>query len=287
MAAERIQKVLARAGVASRRAVERLIVDGRITVNGVPITRLGSQIDPARDRVEVDGQRIRIKRDRAALVLAVHKPAGMLTTLEDPQGRPTVGDLITGSNRRVFPVGRLDWDAEGLVLMTDDGDLANRLAHPRFHVARTYRARVKGEVTAAELRRLLEGVRLADGIARASRARIVSRGVSNTWIELTIHQGRNHLVKRMAEEIGHPVLRLRRTRHGAVDLGQLPVGRYRRLEAAEIAALEESCTEEGVAERVARSDAERNRSVERVSRPIPERKRARPRRRGRSPRPRG
>ncbi|MCA9298269.1 MAG: rRNA pseudouridine synthase, partial [Phycisphaerales bacterium] len=237
--------MLARAGVASRRAVERLIVDGRITVNGVPITRLGSQIDPARDRVEVDGQRIRIKRDRAALVLAVHKPAGMLTTLEDPQGRPTVGDLITGSNRRVFPVGRLDWDAEGLVLMTDDGDLANRLAHPRFHVARTYRARVKGEVTAAELRRLLEGVRLADGIARASRARIVSRGVSNTWIELTIHQGRNHLVKRMAEEIGHPVLRLRRTRHGAVDLGQLPVGRYRRLEAAEIAALEESCTEEG------------------------------------------
>jgi 23S rRNA pseudouridine2605 synthase len=228
----RLAKHLAHAGVASRRAAETLVGEGRVTVDGAVIT------DPARDvtgdeAIAVDGEAVRDSGTR--VVYALHKPAGVVSTARDTHGRRTVVDLVP-SGRRLYPVGRLDADATGLILLTNDGDLAYALTHPSFEVPRTYRARVEGRPDERALRALREGIELEDG--RTAPARV--RRVGPHELELTIHEGRKRQVKRMCEAVGHPVVALRRVSFGALQLGDLAAGRHRRLTAAEVERLREA-----------------------------------------------
>lgn len=273
MALERIQKVLSRAGIASRREAERLLLAGRVSVNGAVVRKLGTSVDPAHDRIEVDSRVLRPDA-REPVVLALHKPRRVVTTLSDPEGRPTVRDLLAGYDRRVYPIGRLDWDAEGLVLLTDDGELAHRLMHPSFEVPRTYRVKVKGRVPALLPRRLAEGVRLDDGPGRAENARILSVLDANSWLELTVREGRHHFVKRLLEAHGHPVLRIQRISYGPVVLADLGVGRWRKLAGHEIAELRSFVEERDRAPSPARAAPARPVSPRRrPARPEPERQR--------------
>jgi len=222
----RLGKHLAHAGVASRRGAEALVAAGRVTVDGDVIT------DPARDvsgqeAIAVDGERVRV--DDARVVYAVHKPAGVVSTARDTHGRPTVVELVS-SPHRLYPVGRLDADTTGLILLTNDGDLAYALTHPRFEVPRTYRARVEGRPDERALRALREGVELEDG--RTAPARV--RRVGAHEVELTIHEGRKRQVKRMLAAVGHPVATLQRVAFGPLRLGELAPGKHRRLTAAEV-----------------------------------------------------
>lgn len=225
----RLVKFLANAGVASRRASEEIIRQGRVSVNGRPVT------DPARDvapddTVAVEGRAVgQVER----VVYMVNKPPGVVSTARDPQGRPTVVSLVD-SGARLYPVGRLDADTTGLILLTNDGDLAHRLTHPRFEVPKTYRAVVGGgPVRSAELRALRDGIRLKDGLTAPAEARLTRPDT----IELTIHEGRKHQVKRMCEAVGHPVRSLARIRFGPLELGGLRPGRHRRLTEAEVRSL--------------------------------------------------
>jgi 23S rRNA pseudouridine2605 synthase len=229
---ERLQKVLARHGVASRRAAERMIEEGRVTVNGKVITRLGSKVDPALDAIKVDGRRL-APAPVVPTYLMLNKPKGYVTTLSDPDGRRTVADLITRVRNRVFPVGRLDFNSEGLLLLTDDGDLAQALMHPRKGVEKTYMVKVRGRPEAATLRRLALGVRVDERKAVPSKVRIV-RPEPNSWLEVSVVEGRKHLVRRMLEAVGHPVSKLRRIRYGGLRLGSLPLGEMRPLTSAEV-----------------------------------------------------
>jgi len=233
---ERLQKVLAAAGVASRRAAEELIVAGRVTVNGRVVTTLGSRMVPAQDRLEVDGKRVATDPEKEYVLL--NKPPGVISTARDDRGRTTVVDLVA-SRRRLFPVGRLDADAQGLMILTNDGALAHRLAHPRFGIERAYRVEVEGAVAASELDRLRKGIRLEDGIARAVRARVVAKGKGRTQLEVVLAEGRNHEVKRLLAAVGHPVVRLVRRTFGPIGLGDLKPGSWRRLSPAEVGALQQ------------------------------------------------
>jgi len=232
---ERLQKILARAGIASRRAAERLILEGRVTVNGRTVTELGTRVDSHTETVRVDGRRIP-PPSREFVYLALHKPRGYVTTLHDPEGRPSVGDLIRSFPVRVFPVGRLDYHSEGLLLLTNDGALAHVLMHPSTGVPKTYRAKVRGTPHAASLRKLERGVALEGRRALACSVRFHRRG-SPCWVELTVVEGRKHLVRRMLEAIGHPVVRLVRVGFGGVRLGGLRPGELRPLTPAEVARL--------------------------------------------------
>jgi 23S rRNA pseudouridine2605 synthase len=224
----RLAKYLAHAGIASRRASEQYVFDGRVTVDGEVVT------DPARDvdgtmAIEVDGARVRVHDGRRA-VYAVHKPVGVVSTVSDPQGRRTVVELVT-SGRRLYPVGRLDADTTGLILLTDDGDLAHHLTHPSFEVPRTYVATVRHPpVTDKDLRALRQGVELEDGMTAPARVR--RRG--HNELELTIHEGRKRQVRRMLDAVGHPVATLKRIRFGTLELGTLAPGEARRLSDAEV-----------------------------------------------------
>lgn len=233
---ERLNKALARAGVASRRGADRLIVEGRVTVNGRIVTELGTRVEASRDAIKVDGRRIAATR-REPVYLVLHKPRGVVTTFSDPEGRPTVRGLLKGVRQRVFAVGRLDYDSEGLLLITDDGELARDLMHPARQVPRRYRVKVRGQPSAETLERLRRGIVLDGRRARAGSARCVQRGASHSWVELTLGEGRKHQVKRMLAALGHPVLRLRRVAYGGVELGALPAGGLRPLRAAEVARL--------------------------------------------------
>jgi 23S rRNA pseudouridine2605 synthase len=223
----RLAKFLAHAGVASRRAAEQLVFAGRVTVDGEVVR------DPARDvdeehAVAVDGRPATIERRH--VVYALNKPAGYVSTAKDPQGRPTVVSLIAG-RERLYPVGRLDADTTGLLLLTNDGELAHRLTHPSFEVPRTYRAQVRNPpVREPALRRLREGVRLDDGMTAPAAA----RRLAPDRVEIVLHEGRKRQVRRMLDAVGHPVLRLQRVAFGPLRLGDLPVGRYRLLKAAEV-----------------------------------------------------
>src|SRR5688572_26371472 len=197
---ERLQKYLAGAGVASRRAAEELITAGRVQVNNKTITELGTKVEPGKDLVTVDGKLIEVKTHRAYYLL--YKPVGMVTTLSDPQGRPTVGELLATAPERIFPIGRLDYDAEGALLCTDDGDLANRLTHPKFQVVRTYLAKLKGEPTPQTLEKLRGGVRLEDGMATPTSVDVHERAEKNTWLRISVTEGRPHFIKRMCAAIG-------------------------------------------------------------------------------------
>jgi len=232
---ERLQKVLAQAGIASRRSAERLIVAGRVTVNGAVVATLGTKVDPEHDAIKVDGKRIGA-RPSGRTYLALNKPREVVTTLSDPEGRTTVKDYLRGIKARVYPVGRLDYHSEGLLLLTDDGTLARELMHPSRGVEKTYLAKVKGLPDRDVLARLARGIPL-DG-KRTGPARVrVTRGGDNSWIEITIGEGRNRQVRRMLQAVGHPVQRLRRVAYGGVILGRLPVGHLRPLLDAEVASL--------------------------------------------------
>ena len=227
--AEKLQKVLARAGVASRRAVEVLILEGRVRVNG-EVAIVGQRVDPRTDVLEVDGALVAADPDLVHYLL--HKPAGVVTTADDPQGRPTVVDLVP-PEPRVFPMGRLDADTEGLLLLTNDGELTHRVTHPSHGVEKEYLAEVEGRPSRGALRRLREGVELDDGPTAPARASLAAPNV----LKLVIHEGRNRQVRRMCEAVGHPVLRLVRTRIGPLTDTTLKPGEWRPLSPEEVAAL--------------------------------------------------
>jgi 23S rRNA pseudouridine2605 synthase len=231
---ERIQKVLARAGVASRRAIEEMILEGRIRVNGDRV-ELGRRIDPAKDEVEVDGSRVPLRADLVYYLM--NKPVGVVTTASDEAGRETVLDLLDDVEARVYPVGRLDLDSEGAVVLTNDGDLALRLTHPRFGVEKTYLAEVEGSVKEKTVRRMARGVELEDGPAAAAQVRLVERIPGGSLVEISLAEGRKRQVRRMFEAVGHPVRRLVRTAIGPLMLGRLKPATYRKLRPDEIRAL--------------------------------------------------
>ncbi|TMK87552.1 MAG: rRNA pseudouridine synthase [Actinobacteria bacterium] len=227
---ERLQKVLARAGYGSRRACEELIEHGRVTVDG-EVAALGRRVDARNQRVAVDGIAVSASPDLVYYLL--NKPAGVVTTASDTHGRPTVVELVP-SEPRVFPVGRLDADTEGLLLLTNDGDLAHRLTHPSFGIAKEYLAEVEGEPSAADLRRLRRGVELDDGMTAPAGVSVVAPRA----LRITIHEGRNRQIRRMCDAVGHPVVRLVRTRIGPIVERTLRPGEWRALSAAEIRGLQ-------------------------------------------------
>ena len=230
---DRLQKVLARAGMGSRRTCEALIAEGRVTVDGEAAV-LGRRVDVEVARIEVDGVPVPVAADLVSYLL--NKPPGVVTTLSDPRGRQTVADLVP-SDPRVFPVGRLDYDSEGLLVLTNDGELTQLLTHPSHGVAKAYLAEVVGVPTAGEVRRLREGVELDDGPTAPARVAVVARHGDGAALELVIHEGRNRQVRRMCEAIGHPVTRLVRTRIGPISDARLAPGEWRRLAATEVRAL--------------------------------------------------
>jgi 23S rRNA pseudouridine2605 synthase len=231
---ERLQRLLARAGYGSRRSCEELIVQGRVTLNGTVAT-LGDRADPLDDEVRVDG--LEVNLDPNVKYYAFHKPAGVVTTMRDPQGRPDISAFVPEEGPRIFPVGRLDRDTEGLLLLTNDGDLANALTHPRFGVEKEYLAEVEGVPTPKHLGRLRRGVELEDGHARAKSARMAGRSGDRGAVRLVMTEGRKREVRRLLAAVGLPVTRLVRVRVGAVRLGGLPAGERRELTHDEVIAL--------------------------------------------------
>jgi pseudouridine synthase len=231
---QRLQKVLAAAGVASRRAAEALIEQGRVSVDGEVVRVQGRRVDPDQVRIEVDGERVNVNPRHEYIML--NKPAGVVSTASDPQGRRTVVD-VARARGRVYPVGRLDVDTLGLILLTNHGELAHRLAHPRYGIERVYLAEVDGTPPDAAIRRLTEGVPLAEGTARAARARIARRASKRSHVEIVMTEGRKHEVRRMLDAVGLPLRTLVRVGFGPLRLGQLPAGEQRALTPEEVGAL--------------------------------------------------
>jgi 23S rRNA pseudouridine2605 synthase len=228
----RLQKVLAAAGVGSRRHCEEMIGAGRVEVDGQTVRRFGARVDPENQIIRVDGRRIPSRQD--VVYLAFNKPVKVLTAMTDTSGRKTITDYLGDRAERLFHVGRLDYDTEGLMLLTNDGELAHRLAHPSYEVAKTYLADVLGPVPRDLGRRLATGVELDDGLAIADKFRVLEQGERRALVEITLHEGRNRIVRRMLAEVGHPVSRLVRTTVGPVKLGNLPPGSTRDLTTREI-----------------------------------------------------
>jgi 23S rRNA pseudouridine2605 synthase len=231
----RLQKVLAQAGVGSRRACEELILAGRVTVDGHLVTELGVRVDPKAVSVHVDG--LPVQLDESLIYLALNKPLGVISAMSDPQGRECLGDFVTDREERLFHVGRLDVDTEGLILLTNDGELSNRLSHPRYEVPKVYLVEIEGPVPRDLGRRLREGVELEDGIARVDSFKVVDARPGKALVELVLHDGRNRIVRRLLEAAGHPVEQLVRTRVGPIRLGDLRTGRTRVLGKPEVASL--------------------------------------------------
>lgn len=231
----RLQKLIAGTGLASRRKAETLIASGRVTVNGKAVTELGTKVDPERDHVKVDGKHLTSAQPFVYVML--NKPKHVMSTLDDPGGRTTVKDFLRGVTVRVFPVGRLDFDSEGLMLLTNNGDLAQALLHPRYHVPKTYLIKVKGVLTDDDIAELERGVKLADGMTGPASVKKVRKVEANSWVEITIHEGRKHQVKRMLEAVGHPVIKLLRIKMGPLVLGDLEPGEFRFLTDREANAL--------------------------------------------------
>jgi 23S rRNA pseudouridine2605 synthase len=239
---ERLNKLLAHAGVGSRRHCEELIAAGRVSVDGRTVRELGTKVDPGRQRVCVDGEPVRGERH---VYWLVNKPRGYLSTSADPDGRPLVLDLVPHISQRVYTVGRLDEASEGLILLTNDGDLAHRLMHPRFGVEKTYLVQVAGAPTPEDLRQLLKGVWLSDGHVRAKKVRRLKAHGDSTWLRIVLSEGRNREIRRMLARLGHKVLRLRRLALGPVLLGTLAVGKSRRLSHDEVEALRQAAQPAG------------------------------------------
>jgi len=231
MVLERVQKILAKAGIASRREAEKIILEGRVTVNG-KVIQLGAKADPEKDHIKVDGKRI--PRPEPKITLVLNKPRGYLSTVKDPKGRPTVMDLLGKIKWRLYPLGRLDFDAEGLLLLTNDGEIAYHLSHPKFFIPRTYWVKVQGVPGERKLDLLRKGIRLEEGLAKAQSVQILREREKNSWIQITVTEGRTHLVKRLFAALGHPVLKLKRVEYGPIRLGNLPVGHFRFLTPEEV-----------------------------------------------------
>jgi 23S rRNA pseudouridine2605 synthase len=231
----RLQKLLAGAGVGSRRRCEQLMSEGRVQVDGVTVTELGVRIDPARHVVHVDGDRVQL--DESRVYLAFNKPFGVVTSMHDDLGRADVGDYLTGRTERLFHVGRLDADTEGLLILTNDGDLAHRLQHPAYGVLKTYLAQVPGPVARDVGKRLRAGIDLEDGPVAVDSFRIVDSQPGKALVEVILHEGRKHIVRRLLEHVGHPVISLVRTQVGPIRLGDTKPGKWRALSSTEVAAL--------------------------------------------------
>ena len=230
---ERLQKVLAQAGVASRRKCEELILSGRVTVNDKLVKELGTKVDPSSSVIKVDGKPIRIEKK---VYLMFNKPKGVITSVSDPYGRRVVTDYLKGIKERLFPVGRLDYDTEGLLLLTNDGELANLLTHPRHHIPKTYLATVTGVPHGDDLDKLRNGIELEDGLTAPAEVEYVDvePDYRESVISVTLYEGRNRQVRRMFDAIHHPVRKLKRVRFGNLELGGLPRGKYRYLTAQEV-----------------------------------------------------
>ncbi|MFZ5877339.1 MAG: pseudouridine synthase [Nitrospirota bacterium] len=233
MPEERLQKLMARAGIASRRASEQLILDGEVTVNGRVVTELGTKADPDKDHVKVRGKLLQFKTPLVYAML--HKPKGYVTTMSDPEGRPTIVDLIRGLRGRVFPIGRLDFDTEGLLLLTNDGELANALMHPSGEVPKIYAVKIKGKATDEEIGKLeAGGIYLGPGRSAPCRVRRMRQAEQNEWLEITLHEGKKRQIRVMLERLDHSVLKLIRTHYAGIPLGTLPRGEARLLTPAEV-----------------------------------------------------
>lgn len=230
----RLQKYLADSGVASRRAGERLILEGRVTINGRVAQELGTKVDPARDRVAVDGQPVRTRR---RLYVAVNKPPGYICTRQDPEQRRIVSDLLPVEWRHLYPVGRLDYQSEGLIFLTNDGQFALRLTHPRYGTRKTYEVTVEGRFEPGMLKQLIEGVRDEGETLKVQKARLLSASNSRSVLELELAEGKNHEIRRLLRSLGKTVTRLQRTRIGPIRLGELPQGKWRILTEPEIKSL--------------------------------------------------
>jgi len=233
---ERLQKILSQAGIASRRASEQLMLDGRVTVNGTTMRELGTKADPGRDDIRVDGRRVKLPERHRYILL--NKPPGYVTTRSDPHKRPTVIDLIAGVHDYVYPVGRLDFDTAGLLILTNDGELAARLTHPRHGIARVYEARVLGVPDTHDIARLAKGILIEGRRTQPANVNVLHARSDDALLEITVREGRNRQVRHMCEAIGHPVSSLRRVAIGPIRDPKLPLGRWRELGDAEVARLQ-------------------------------------------------
>ncbi|WP_404814052.1 pseudouridine synthase [Cellulomonas iranensis] len=231
----RLQKVLATAGLGSRRACEELIANGRVTVDGQLVVELGVRVDPKNAVIHVDGMRVQL--DASLITIALNKPKGVVSTMHDPEGRPALAQFVANREERLFHVGRLDADSEGLILLTNDGDLAHRLAHPSHGVAKTYLVEVQGRVKESLGTRLKQGVELEDGTVTVDDFKVVQVASHASLVEVVLHEGRNRVVRRLMDEVGHPVTKLVRTRIGPIRLGDLRPGRTRVLSKTELGSL--------------------------------------------------
>jgi 23S rRNA pseudouridine2605 synthase len=229
---ERLQKLIAASGISSRRGAEKMIAEGRVTVNDAVVRQLGAKADIAADEIRVDGKLILPEVSKVYLML--HKPRGYVTTLHDPERRAVVTDLLSGISERIFPVGRLDYDSEGLLLLTNDGDFSQRVQHPRFKIPKTYMVKIEGSLTKSEVRALSEGIRLSDGNFKPENLKIQRTNQKSSWISLTIAEGRNRLIRRGLESLGHPVVRLIRTAIADISLGNMKAGTFRHLTRKEV-----------------------------------------------------
>jgi 23S rRNA pseudouridine2605 synthase len=234
----RLQKVMAAAGIGSRRKCEELIAEGRVEVDGKRVDRMGVRVDPAVAIVRVDGERINVAPDN--VYLALNKPAGVVTTMSDEHGRACIGDFFSDRRERLFHVGRLDTDTEGLLLLTNDGELSNRLTHPSWGIEKVYLCQVQGQVGREIGKTLMEGIELEDGMVMIDHFAVVQQADGRSLIEITLHEGRNRIVRRIMEAVGYPITRLVRTRVGEVRLGDMRPGAVRPLTRTEVAALYES-----------------------------------------------
>jgi 23S rRNA pseudouridine2605 synthase len=223
MAEVRLQKFLAECGVGSRRKMERFIIEGRVQINGKVCTELGRKIDPDVDKIEVNRRPVHAAPKG---IMLLNKPRGVVSTLSDPEGRRTVADFLTKHYQSYFPVGRLDWDSTGLMILTNDGEIAERLMHPRFGFERVYQARVEGSVEDGVLQKIQKGVRLSDGFVQAS-ATVIKNDENTTWLEVRIREGRNRVIRRLFDKLGHSVMKLKRTVYGPFKIGNLQVGQVR------------------------------------------------------------
>jgi len=228
---KRLQKILSEMGIASRRKAEEFILEGRVTVNG-KIATLGMKADFTRDHIKVDGRLL--VRPEPRVYIIFNKPKNVVTSLHDPEGRPTVKDFLKGVKYKVFPVGRLDFDSEGLLILTNDGDLAHAVLHPSKKIPKTYLVKVKGNPEGKKMDKLRSGIRLEEGLTSTAKVKKMRTGENNSWLEITIHEGRKRQIRRMCEDIGHPVLRLNRIRINGLELGRLRPGAYRFLTTDEL-----------------------------------------------------
>ena len=237
----RLAKYLAQAGIASRRHAEQLIKNGEITVNGQVVKEMGTQVEPGKDIIEYQGRAIGSAKPMMKYVL-LNKPAGFICSVDDPQGRPTVMDLLKDINERIYPVGRLDYDTAGLLLLSNDGEFTNQMIHPRYEIKKKYEAWVSGQVSQAEISAMSQGLMLEDGMTAPAQVRLIAQDEKSSWLEIIIHEGRKRQVKRMCAAVGHPLLSLKRTGLAFLSLAGLEEGKYRFLSQQEVDMLK-NCAE--------------------------------------------